>query len=70
MIDDDGGYPARGTRRKVGGGDDDCGSGGTEGEGVPFLPTEHERAVAEVTEEKLHDLYADIPFGLPEEPIA
>ncbi len=32
------------------------------------LPTEHERAVAEVTEEKLRDLYADIPFGLPEEP--
>ena len=33
------------------------------------LPTEHERAVAEVTEEELQDLYADIPFGLPDEPI-
>ena len=32
------------------------------------LPTEHELAVAEVTEEKLQALYADIPFGLPEEP--
>jgi adenine-specific DNA methylase len=32
------------------------------------LPTEHERAEAEVTEEKLQALYADIPFGLPEEP--
>ena len=32
------------------------------------LPTEHERAVAEVTEEKLRALYADIPFGLPDEP--
>ena len=33
------------------------------------LPTDHERAVAEVTEEKLQSLYADIPFGLPEEPL-
>ena len=33
------------------------------------LPTEHERAVAEVTEEKLQSLYADIPFGLPDEPL-
>ena len=32
------------------------------------LPTEHERSVAEVTEEKLQALYADIPYGLPEEP--
>ncbi|MDE0183899.1 MAG: DUF1156 domain-containing protein [Candidatus Poribacteria bacterium] len=32
------------------------------------LPTDHERAVAEVTEEQLGALYADIPFGLPEEP--
>ena len=32
------------------------------------LPTEHERAVAEVTEEKLRALYEDIPFGMPEEP--
>ncbi len=32
------------------------------------LPTTHERAVAEVTEEKLQALYTDIPFGLPEEP--
>ena len=33
------------------------------------LPTEHERAVADVAEEKLEDLYADIPFGLPDEPL-
>ena len=33
------------------------------------LPTDHERAVAEVTEERLHKLYAEIPFGLPEEPL-
>ena len=33
------------------------------------LPTEHERAVADVTEEKLQALYADIPFGLPNEPL-
>ena len=33
------------------------------------LPTEHERAVAEVTEERLQTLYADIPFGLPDEPL-
>ena len=32
------------------------------------LPKEHERVASEVTEEKLQDLYADIPFGLPEEP--
>jgi len=31
------------------------------------LPTDHERAVAEVTEQQLQALYADIPFGLPEE---
>ena len=33
------------------------------------LPTEHELASAEVTEEELQALYADIPFGLPEEPL-
>ncbi len=33
------------------------------------MPTDHERAVAEVTEESLQALYADIPFGLPEEPL-
>lgn len=32
------------------------------------LPTAHERAAAEVTEENLQALYADIPFGLPDEP--
>ena len=32
------------------------------------LPTAHERAAAEVTEEQLRALYADIPYGLPEEP--
>ena len=31
------------------------------------LPTDHEHAAAEVTEEQLQALYADIPFGLPEE---
>lgn len=33
------------------------------------LPTEHERTTADVTEQKLQALYADIPFGLPEEPL-
>ena len=33
------------------------------------LPTDHERAATEVTEEQLQALYADIPFGLPDEPI-
>ena len=33
------------------------------------LPTDHERAMAEVTEEQLEALYADIPFGLPDEPL-
>ncbi len=33
------------------------------------LPRDHERAVAEVTEERLQALYAEIPFGLPEEPL-
>ena len=41
---------------------------GPKGKGKEYrLPTEHERAVAEVTEEQLQALYADIPFGLPEE---
>ena len=31
------------------------------------LPTDHEREVAEVSEERLQALYANIPFGLPEE---
>ena len=31
------------------------------------VPTDHERTVAEVTEEQLQALYANIPFGLPEE---
>ena len=44
---------------------------GPEGKGKEYrLPTDHERAVAEVTEEQLQALYADIPFGLPEEPLA
>ncbi len=34
------------------------------------LPTDHERAAADVTEEQLQAVYADIPFGLPEEPLA
>ena len=33
------------------------------------LPTDHEREAAEVTEEQMQTLYADIPFGLPEEPL-
>ena len=33
------------------------------------LPTDYEREVAEVAEERLQALYADIPFGLPEEPM-
>ena len=32
------------------------------------LPTEHERAAAEVTEDQLQAVFATIPFGLPEEP--
>ena len=44
---------------------------GPKGKGKEYrLPMDHERAVAEVTEEKLQALYADIPFGLPEEPLA
>ncbi len=43
---------------------------GPKGKGKEYrLPMDHERAVAEVTEEQLQALYADIPFGLPEEPI-
>ena len=33
------------------------------------LPTDHEVEVAGVSEERLQALYADIPFGLPEEPL-
>ena len=33
------------------------------------LPTDHEREAANVTEEQLQAIYADIPFGLPEEPL-
>ena len=44
---------------------------GPKGKGKEYrLPTDHEQAVAEVTEEQLQALYADIPFGLPEEPLA
>ena len=32
------------------------------------LPTDREIQVAEVSEERLQTLYADVPFGLPEEP--
>ena len=43
---------------------------GPKGKGKEYrLPTDHERAVAEVTEEQLEALYEDIPFGLPEEPL-
>ena len=41
---------------------------GKEWERSTAYRTEHERVASEVTEEKLQDLYADIPFGLPEEP--
>ena len=44
---------------------------GPKGKGKDYrLPTDHERSVSEVTEEQLQVLYADIPFGLPEEPLA
>ena len=44
---------------------------GPKGKGKEYrLPMDHERAVAEVTEEQLQGLYADIPFGVPEEPLA
>ena len=33
------------------------------------LPTYHEREAADVTEERLQALYANIPFGLPDEPL-
>ena len=33
------------------------------------LPTDHEREAADVTEERLEALYADVPFGLPDEPL-
>ena len=33
------------------------------------LPLDHEIEVAEVSEERLQALYAEIPFGLPEEPL-
>ena len=33
------------------------------------LPTDLEREAAEVSEERLQTLYADIPFGLPDEPL-
>ena len=32
------------------------------------LPTDHEREVVEVSEVQLQDVYANIPFGLPDEP--
>ena len=41
---------------------------GPKGKGKEYrLPTDHERTVAEVAEEQLQALYADVPFGLPEE---
>ena len=33
------------------------------------LPTEYERTVAEVSEEQIQEVYTDIPFGLPKEPL-
>ena len=33
------------------------------------LPTGQEREVAEVSEERLQELYAEIPFGLPDDPL-
>ena len=44
---------------------------GPKGKGKEYrLPTDHERAMAEVAEEQLKALYADIPFGLPDESLA
>ena len=34
------------------------------------LPTDHEKAIAEVVDEQLQAVYDDIPFGLPDEPLA
>ena len=34
------------------------------------LPTDHERTAAEVTEDQLRAVYAGIPYGVPEEPLA
>ncbi len=33
------------------------------------MPTEHERSIANVAEVQLQSLFADIPFGMPEDPI-
>jgi putative DNA methylase len=33
------------------------------------LPTEHERRMAEVTKEKVQKVFANVPFGVPEEPL-
>ena len=33
------------------------------------LPTEHERKMVEISDEQIGVLYADIPFGLPDEPL-
>ena len=33
------------------------------------IPTTHEREVASIQEDRLNDLYSDIPFGLPDEPL-
>ena len=44
---------------------------GPKGKGKEYrIPTDHERTVAEVTEEQLEEAYGGIPFGLPEEPLA
>lgn len=33
------------------------------------LPTDHEREIAKISDEHIEALYADIPFGLPNEPL-
>jgi len=33
------------------------------------LPTEHEKSCADQATSQLRDLFADIPFGLPQEPL-
>ena len=44
---------------------------GPKGKGKQYrLPTDIEREVAVVTEDQLNALYADIPFGMPKEPLA
>ena len=58
-----------GPRRTTGRVDDRRSCGRAEGQGVPPARRTWEREAAEVSEERLQALYADIPFGLPDEPL-